>query len=215
MKRGSHLFLAFVPLCFVLPIFGQNPVASRGIQLLAISEQECVDRAQRALLAEGYTFLTASKSFGGKNIHTAGILCNAAPDGKMWVNIFVASTHTDPEVPGAERVKLQGRMEQAPEPVPVEADWNTNATQYRGKNIRVTFNCPAGGSAGRIWGTDTYTDDTSVCTAGVHAGLITFINGGRITIEIRPGAQSYIGSSRNGVNSSGYGGWHGSYAFIR
>lgn len=107
------IFLILFTPIFVLPALGQNPVASRGIQLLAISEQECVDRAQRALLAEGYTFLTASKSFGGKNIHTAGILCNAAPDGKMWVNIFVASTHTDPTVPGAERVKLQGRMDQS------------------------------------------------------------------------------------------------------
>jgi len=31
----------------------------------------------------------------------------------MWVNIVVASVHNDMNVPGAERVKLQGRMDQS------------------------------------------------------------------------------------------------------
>lgn len=212
-RRG---FLALIPLIFVLPSFGQNPVASRGEQLLSITQEECSERGRQALIAEGYTFLTSTRIWGGKTIHTAGILCNAAPNGKMWVNIIVASTHSDPNVPGAERVKLQGRMEQsASGPAVIQASWGTNATQYRGQNIRVTINCPAGGSAGRVWGTDYYTDDSSICTAGVHMGLITFANGGRVTIEVRQGSQSYTGTARYGVNSSNYGAWGGSYVFVR
>lgn len=221
MTRVKHtsqfIFLILFPLIFVLPALGQNPVASRGIQLLAISEQECIERAQKALLAEGYTFLTSSKSFGGKNIHTAGILCNAAPDGKMWVNIFVASTHNDPTVPGAERERLQARMDRSAG-TPEYIDWGRQPNQIEGRQIgsRYTFTCkPGGPTSGRLWGTDLYTDDSSICLAAAHAGLISTSDGGTVTIEIRAGAQAYNGSTRYGIGSSGYGGWGGSFVFVR
>jgi hypothetical protein len=93
------------------------------------------------------------------------------------------------------------------------ADWGTNATTLRGRNgQRFGFSCPAGGTAGRVWGTDVYTDDTSICTAGVHAGMITLAGGGVVTVEIRPGQDSYQASERNGIGSSSYGGWPGSFA---
>ena len=58
-------------------------------------------------------------------------------------------------------------------------DWGTNATGVRGSNgERFSFACPAGGAAGRIWGTDIYTDDSSICTAAVHAGVITLAGAG-------------------------------------
>jgi len=95
--------------------------------------------------------------------------------------------------------------------------WGTTAEPSRGKNgTRTTYYCPAGGSlSDRLWGTDLYTDDSSICTAAVHAGLVTTAAGGTVTVEIRPGAASYSGTSRNGVGSRGYGGWHGSFVFIR
>jgi hypothetical protein len=97
-----------------------------------------------------------------------------------------------------------------------EIDWGNNAVSLRGKNgARFAFNCRPNGSGGSVWGTDIYTDDTSICTAAVHAGLITFASGGRVTIEIRAGQQSYAGTSRNGVSSASYGTWHGSFIFVR
>jgi hypothetical protein len=94
--------------------------------------------------------------------------------------------------------------------------WMTPADSLRGKNgLRVAYLCPAGGMLSeRLWGTDLYTDDSSICSAAVHAGLVTTSGGGPITIEIRPGASTYTGSSRNGVASRGYGGWHGSFVFV-
>ena len=62
-------------------------------------------------------------------------------------------------------------------------------------------------------GTGTYTDDSSICTAAVHAGLITLANGGKVTIEIAPGANSYSGTTANGVTSSSYDSWSGSFTF--
>jgi len=94
--------------------------------------------------------------------------------------------------------------------------WDATATSYRGNNGRhYTYNCLADGALGSIWGTDTYTDDSSVCTAAVHAGLITVSAGGTVVIEIRPGESSYTGSSRNGVDSQNYDAWDGSFVFVR
>ncbi|MFN2384414.1 MAG: LCCL domain-containing protein, partial [Gemmatimonadota bacterium] len=99
-------------------------------------------------------------------------------------------------------------------PPPPPATWATNATDHRGQNgQRFDYACPPGGAGGSVWGTDVYTDDTSVCTAAVHVGLITFASGGRVTIEIRAGESSYRGSQRNGVQSSDYGSWSGSFFF--
>jgi len=80
--------------------------------------------------------------------------------------------------------------------------------------MRFSYDCPAGGNPLSIWGTDVYTDDSPVCVAGVHAGVITLAAGGRVQIEIRPGQDAYAGSDRNGVTSLGFSTWSGSYAIV-
>lgn len=97
-----------------------------------------------------------------------------------------------------------------------EVDWSLNAVAYRGRDgLRVAFDCPAEpGAQGSVWGTDTYTDDSSVCTAAAHSGLITDEEGGRVVIEIAPGEESYTGSTANGIESLDYGSWDGSYTFV-
>ena len=70
---------------------------------------------------------------------------------------------------------------------------------------RYLYVCPPGGSAAPVWGTDTYTDDSSVCTAAVHKGWLSFTHGGYLTIQIVPGIASYVGSTRNGVTTKSYG----------
>jgi len=83
--------------------------------------------------------------------------------------------------------------------------WSTGAALApfeAGKTLK--FRCPADGKAGNVWGTDTYTLDSSICTAAVHAGKIQLESGGPVTIEMRPGENSYKGSTRNGVKSNDY-----------
>jgi hypothetical protein len=65
-----------------------------------------------------------------------------------------------------------------------------------------------------VWGTNTYTNDSSVCSAALQAGLITLARGGIVTAEIRPGQSAYVGSTRNGVTSNAYGPWPWSYVFL-
>ena len=95
------------------------------------------------------------------------------------------------------------------------ANWASTATGYRGEHgQRVSYACPAGGTARTVWGTEVYTDDSSVCTAAVHAGLITLASGGNVVIEIRPGQTSYTGSQRHGITSRNWGSWGGSFVFV-
>src|SRR4051794_2944158 len=81
--------------------------------------------------------------------------------------------------------------------------WSANATAFRGQDgQQKVFDCPAYGTVRGLYGTDVYTDDSSVCTAAVHVGLISLGGGGTVTIEIRPGAASYTGTKRNRMTSS-------------
>jgi len=84
--------------------------------------------------------------------------------------------------------------------------WEANATSLNGKDGEtLTLQCSPGGAAHSVWGSDIYTADSSICTAGVHSGLITFQQGGTVTIELRPGRPIYGCSERNGVTTSDYG----------
>jgi hypothetical protein len=95
-------------------------------------------------------------------------------------------------------------------------DWSAHATSLENRiGERFTFTCPPNGTLStRVWGTDLYTHDSSICSAAVHAGVITVARGGTVTIEMRPGAPSYQGNTRNGVLSRSYGAWNGSFVFV-
>jgi hypothetical protein len=98
---------------------------------------------------------------------------------------------------------------------PIDPSWTADAVGYRGQDGETyAFECSPDGVYGPIGGTDTYTDDTSICTAGVHAGVITREDGGTVTIIIRPGQASYAGTVRNDVRSDAYLDWEGSYEVV-
>lgn len=93
--------------------------------------------------------------------------------------------------------------------------WGSNAAVYRGMlALKVRVDCPARpGSGSSLWGTDVYTDDSSICEAGLHAGRINAA-GGPVIIEVRRGFPSYTGSTRNGTTSADYGSWDGSFVVL-
>ena len=92
--------------------------------------------------------------------------------------------------------------------------WEANATSLNGKDGQTfTLRCSPGGTAHSVWGSDIYTADSSICTAGVHSGLITYQQGGTVTIELRPGRTIYGCSERNGVTTSDYGPYQHSFVF--
>ncbi|WP_164018312.1 M57 family metalloprotease [Pyxidicoccus trucidator] len=86
-----------------------------------------------------------------------------------------------------------------------------NFMSYRGQNgTQIQCSCAAG-SAGTVWGTDLYTDDSNVCVAAVHAGAIPS-TGGTVVVTIQPGQSSYTGTTRNGITTNSYGAWGGSFS---
>lgn len=93
--------------------------------------------------------------------------------------------------------------------------WGPKSARSLGRKVgdRITVDCPAGGHAAPVWGDGVYTDDSSVCAAAVHAGLIGFDEGGRIAIELAIGRGRYGGKLRNGVQSISAGGSDGSFFF--
>jgi hypothetical protein len=100
-----------------------------------------------------------------------------------------------------------------------EIDWQTSPLDLdlRGMNgERYTFHCPSGKPLpNRVIGSGPYTDDSSICSAAVHAGAIHPKDGGEVTIEIRPGASTYAGSERNYVHSADYErAWSGSFVVL-
>ena len=100
-------------------------------------------------------------------------------------------------------------------PEPSQPSWRADAVEHQGADgKKFSYNCVADGTFGAIWGTDTYTHDSSVCTAGVHAGVITRQKGGTVTIVMRAGLGSYEGSTRNGVTTESWGPWNGSFEVV-
>jgi hypothetical protein len=87
------------------------------------------------------------------------------------------------------------------------------ARQVQGNNGTSWYvRCPAGCSGGAtVWGTDVYTDDSSVCVSAVHAGRIDPSVGGIVLVTWVAGPPIHAGSLRNGVHSVDYGPWQRSF----
>ncbi len=87
-----------------------------------------------------------------------------------------------------------------------------NMVALRGTTASVACTCPSNISFATVWGeSSSYTDDSDVCTAAVHAGVVTAQAGGKIVVTPRPGLEAYQGTTLNGVSTLPYGSWSGSY----
>jgi hypothetical protein len=81
-----------------------------------------------------------------------------------------------------------------------------------GRTYLVT--CPASCSFGTVWGTGTYSDDSDVCAAAVHAGVISSA-GGSVVVTIAAGQSSYPASAANGITTAEWGTWGRSFTVAR
>lgn len=98
---------------------------------------------------------------------------------------------------------------------PHSISWSTIGKQFRESTGPVLLSCPPLTRFGEVWGTDLYTDDSSVCTAAAHAGHIDPEAGGVFALRMKPGQQTYAGSRRNGVVSAAWGQWDFSFSIER
>lgn len=121
--------------------------------------------------------------------------------------------------PGAGWIgSLIGTPPATPAPSPTVWTWSTpgawtpvpNAVPVVGQ--RETIDC-VGNESGSVWGSDTYTADSSPCRAAVHAGVLAPGAAGRITIEYVSGESAYAATTRNGVSSSAWQSYPTSFVF--
>ncbi len=90
---------------------------------------------------------------------------------------------------------------------PVDIKWFDSPSSLdinTSKGLKFAFACPPSEQPiNQLWGTAAYTNNSSVCLAGVHSGVITKDRGGVVNIEVRGGQPNFIGSQRFGVLSKG------------
>jgi hypothetical protein len=61
-----------------------------------------------------------------------------------------------------------------------------------------------GALEGQVWGTDTYTRDSALGAAAVHAGLVKPSQSAVLRVMVVAAQSSYPGSTRNGVTTTDY-----------
>lgn len=72
--------------------------------------------------------------------------------------------------------------------------------------------CRPGPWPGSVWGTAIYTTDSSVCSAALHAGVITMA-GGPVKLQYTSGCARYSGTDRNEYQTRNWDSYASSYFF--
>jgi hypothetical protein len=93
--------------------------------------------------------------------------------------------------------------------------WSDAATAYRETPGTHSVWCPPGGEAATVWGSGPYTDDSSICSAAVHAGAISLAQGGAVTISTANALRAYPASAQNGVQTLAYGAYENAFEVVR
>ncbi len=76
-------------------------------------------------------------------------------------------------------------------------------------------NCSAEAvTKGGVWGSEVYTDDSSICRSALHAGMIGG-QGGLVDVFESPGLPGYEAATRHGVGSNSWGAYRRSIEFRR
>ena len=113
------------------------------------------------------------------------------------------------------------RVERAPEPWTVQLPGGEDASRVvplntlRGRPGTSFVVQVVGAATGNVWGTGDYTDDSSMAAAAVHAGLLKPGELGFIRVTVEAGRDAYAGSERNGIKSSNFGSYDGTFRLAR
>ncbi len=81
-----------------------------------------------------------------------------------------------------------------------------------GDGEALVCSCPANDSTGALYGTGRYTRDSKICTAAIHAGAVTPA-GGEVSVYLGAACDDFKASSQNGVTSSAWSAYPGTYGF--
>ena len=130
---------------------------------------------------------------------------------KLWRNLVGYTMGLALMASGALALATGPASAQNLQPIGAEAECPQSLSSFGGKiGLIVGCWCPPDRAAGSVWGSGPYTYDSNICTAAKHAGLLGS-DGGEIWAQMAPGEDAYHGSSRNGIQTSAYGKYGGSY----
>jgi hypothetical protein len=72
-----------------------------------------------------------------------------------------------------------------------------------------------GANVGIVYGTDTYTTDSALAVAAVHAGLVKTGKTAVVKVKVLPNQPGFTGSFRNGVTTNNYPALYPAYQFVK
>ena len=91
---------------------------------------------------------------------------------------------------------------------------NINCMDKRGKVGEVYGYKITGSTEGTVWGDGIYTDDSNIAKAAVLEGKCKIGENCLVCIKIIESKSSYGSCTKNGISTSSWGHWDGSYRFI-
>jgi hypothetical protein len=97
---------------------------------------------------------------------------------------------------------------------PVRSDPGDMGTYYDKVGESFLFEV-TGTDDGTVWGTDSYTYDSDLSTAAVHAGVVPRGGKGVVCAIIERGGEKFVGSTRNGVTTHDWNNSGGHYTAFR
>ncbi len=97
-----------------------------------------------------------------------------------------------------------------PAPVADQCPATFSAIGEPGELFRCTCTKEDVDEGSTVWGSGTYTTDSSLCRAAVHAGAIP-PTGGKIAVRPARGCPKYLGSTKNGITTSRWGAYANSF----
>ena len=158
----------------------------------------------------GTDIYTDDTRLEGAAVH-AGVL-RSGQTGEVYVTVLPGQAHYEGSkkngiesadfgpVPGSYRVGTGPASNARP----------TSIANFRGRFGEVVIVPVTGATTGSVWGSDIYTDDSSLAAAAVHAGILQPGEFGFVSVTILGGQARYSAATKNGIASQEYGEWQGS-----
>ncbi len=199
---------------------GTDPVLARehaAIMQRVAALEEQMNRRTLELASLNQRVSEATASDAGARLLAQRLAANAgggagAPPGVM-VQVQGERQELPGMGPGGSRLTVESVAAAAAAGQPVSAPPNLLGLEAKAGQVlvfRVT-----GAAQGSVWGSDIYTDDSSIAAAAVHSGVLRPGETGTLMLTLQAGNESYPAVLRNGIASMNFGAWDRGYVIQR
>jgi hypothetical protein len=181
----------------ILALPALQKAAKGGNEQVAKRAEELIERLRDSIPEEQFEFRKTDV------IHTDDMKIA----GKIDMTVLKVHTRAFGEVPLklTELRSLSSTVEPQEEAFVGNVMTNPAAVIGLGNNVGQKYAFRVTGVAtGTVWGTDTYTTDSTLAMAAVHAGVLKVGQTGIVRVQITGQQATFTGSTRNGITSRAY-----------